>query len=34
MLETSEIVIRDMYNELHRGAPYAKVRIAIPGTAK
>ena len=33
-LETSEIVIRDMYNELHRGVTYAKVRIAIPGTAK
>ena len=34
ILETSEIVIRDMYNELHRGVTYAKVRIAIPGTAK
>ena len=36
ILETSEIVIRYMhvYNELRRGVTYAKVRIAIPGTAK
>ena len=27
ILETSEIVIRDMYNELRRGVTYGKVRI-------